>query len=1814
MSRILRSLPLLVLLAATAAAQTLVVTTTADSGPGSLRQAVIDANADPEVASIGFSDGSNGTTNFVNQPQTIALAGGELVVTSTILISAPDGSVGVTLSGNAASRIFRVTSDGVLSLSRLGLENGRAGLGGAIQVVDGTLQAIQCEFAFNSATSAGGALHLQGATTRLFGCTLRFNSSAGFGGAIYSDTELAPSERITTLLNTTVSSNTASGEGGGIYNHDGLLRLYHATVTGNNAAAGTASGLASYPDTATRSEFSNTIIAGNQQGDGRFDVGARGGITPPVNSIDLPTAHNLIGTLDALTEATLDPAAPLVIGTGPTGLDFLREQVGPTRHHPLLAGSPAIDAGTLLDFSSDPVLNVLNFFDQRGLRRLYGSAPDIGAVEFLPASSEPLVVRTSADPTSPSYDPASLSLREAIHLANANPDPTTIVFDPGLFSSLLAEAIELHRPLVVRSEVTIEGVDLPGAEEPVVRITGNSNGDDQLDPGEVQVLRVDDGESSTTPAVTLRRLTLRDGVLAGNTESPGGGIIDNNEDLTLEHCVVRGGLTIGDVTPGGGIHSGLRARLTVADSRIAGNRTLGRASRGGGIYGVPTGDPGDEGWVRIQRSSIEDNRTSGSSADGGGLFFNGDALEVGQSLFTGNQTLAPDAGGGGLASNSFDSPPARILHSTFSGNSSSQGGGIYLVDGLLALGHCTVTANTATSGSGIAARKYGLVGDAGVELVNTILCNNNGPDFDAVGTESNFPTVTDALGNLVGTGNLANTTFFPPIPGTVLGADAQLDPLRDNGGPTRSHLPRASSPAIDFATTGLSPAIDQRGLPRDLAGNPAHDSGAVETTASGTFTVNSALDRVDDNLADLSLREALLIAGSVPADAATPVVDFAGFFAQGAFTIEFDGEMVVTRSLEIHGPGRRLLTLSGGSDGDTTWQAGESRLFRVPTGVELTIRDATLADGIMPDPSSGGLVLNNGSLGLERCDLRGGRSSREGGAIVSRLGGAVLALIDCSLSDNHARGRGGAIFSDAGNTLVVQQSRFRDNLVDVPMATGGAIHHGLGGVGLVVQSTFDGNEVRGDDTRGGALAVVNNPEAFAVIQSTFSANTAAGGGATGGAVWVEATTAGIRHCTFTANTSPVDGGALACTNDPETSLVLQLDVLSGNDGPDVHLLGSHSPASISSAGHNLVGTLNNAAGIFGAVAGDQVGVGDPMLEALADNGAITPTHAPLDGSPVLDAGPPSFTPDPQLFNTRDQHGLPRVAGVIDIGAVERQIIPPIVSITADEFDDDFSFADLSLREAIAIANSGPGASTVSFSDGVAGTVDFTQPQTIALDADLGPLRITNETVIDAPGGRVVAISGNSNGDDVHDPGETPLLRIDDRDDTTSFLATLRNLDLKDGVSGIGSGFDPGGILHNREGLVLEGCGLSGGRAIRPGAFGGGLANFGSLEARWCSFRGNRAIGENAAGGAIACSGVSTIEDSAVEDNACEGPPGGGTIGTRGGGIHSSNVLILSRCAVTGNQATGAGATGGGISCSGLIALLSNSTLSGNATADGSGGGLHLNETGALLAHLTVHDNLSSGPGAGLAASTDAQGANVFLHSCIIAGNAGATAPRDLAGGANWNSAGFNVIGEAAGSFTAAHGDQLIGTASPLLAPLTGDGRHPLLAGSPAIDAGSPVQASFQLIDQLLGLPSSVDTTLDQVGNPRSRGLPDAGAIESPAAGLVSFSGDPLADSNGDGISDFQHFATGTDPNAPAYDPTAALAIAPDGAVTLHHRSNAEGLDLFFELSTNLVDFVEMIPPQSYRIRSVTPLGERVRIVLEPTGEPGGSQFIRGRWR
>jgi uncharacterized repeat protein (TIGR01451 family) len=118
-----------------------------------------------------------------------------------------------------------------------------------------------------------------------------------------------------------------------------------------------------------------------------------------------------------------------------------------------------------------------------------------------------------------------------------------------------------------------------------------------------------------------------------------------------------------------------------------------------------------------------------------------------------------------------------------------------------------------------------------ISLLNTIVGGNIDGDTDRGGQAPDCSGVITSLGhNLIK--STAGCTITGDTTGNITGQDPQLGSLFNNGGPTRTHLPSATSPAIDAGTSTGAPATDQRGISRPQGA--AVDIGAVEVAGAST--------------------------------------------------------------------------------------------------------------------------------------------------------------------------------------------------------------------------------------------------------------------------------------------------------------------------------------------------------------------------------------------------------------------------------------------------------------------------------------------------------------------------------------------------------------------------------------------------------------------------------------------------------------------------------------------------------------------------------------------------------------------------------------------------------------------------------------------------------------------------------------------------------------------------------------------------------------------------------------------------------------------
>ena len=376
------------------AAGTITVTTSADNTTSdsqcSLREAIINANADNQSGSLDCAAGSGPDTIIFDAAYTITLGSQLPDITSTLIITgngAASTIVEASISPNTVFyRVFHVDGTGNMTLNSLTIRNGSQQnstvFGGAI-FNSGALTIHGSIISGNSSDGGGGIYN--GGTLTVDYSTISGNISgnnvAGRGGGIYNQGTL-------TLTNSTVSGNLAGAYGGGIYN-TGTLTLNNSTVSNNTSDSdddnvGDGGGIFRAGGTVN---IKGSIVAGNKKGTSGTAVA-----TADCSNTMTSQSYNLTGSgtgcnLSGTGDVTVTPADVFT-----TVLGSLASNGGPTQTHALLTGSPALDQ--IPSGTNSCGIAPLDL-DQRGVTRPQGTHCDIGSFESLPPDTTAPTVSSS---------------------------------------------------------------------------------------------------------------------------------------------------------------------------------------------------------------------------------------------------------------------------------------------------------------------------------------------------------------------------------------------------------------------------------------------------------------------------------------------------------------------------------------------------------------------------------------------------------------------------------------------------------------------------------------------------------------------------------------------------------------------------------------------------------------------------------------------------------------------------------------------------------------------------------------------------------------------------------------------------------------------------------------------------------------------------------------------------------------------------------------------------------------------------------------------------------------------------------------------------------------------------------------------------------------------------------------------------------------------------------------------------------------------------------------------------------------------------
>ncbi len=536
---------------------TLIVSSLADSGAGTLRDLVGYANTNADANTIVFQQNLSG--------QTITLTSGELSLNNTVTIDASSLPAGITLNGNHSSRVFEVVASGIsVALNSLTISNGYSGgaPGGGLALT-GTGSSV---FATNCIFTANSARGGDGQTTGL-------NGGAGGGGA---------------------------GMGGGVFQNSGTLVLSNCQFVGNSAIGGNGGNGNTYVQFSQNPGGDGGLpnrgiggAIGNPGGAGGFGGGGGGGSGG--------TAHD--GGAGGFggggggggaggSSSSLAGAGGTYGGEGTIG--FSRSGAGGGGAG--LGGALFVNSGALTvlncTFTGNVATNGIGGVGPYGaVNGAAGQGVGGGIFSFVtPTLTANSFANNAASTAAASYyipgtfvvtsvaDSGVGTLRDLVGYANTNADANTIVFQ----QNLSGQTITLTSgELSLSNTVTIDASSLPAG------ITLNGGGASRL------------AYISAGSSVAMAGLTFTGGVISG----PGGAAYSLGA-LTVSNCT----FAANSANNGGGIYGGPGSSVTALACTFSSNAV---SAAGGGLSSAAT--------VLVKECTFVGNTGAGGSSGGGAV-------------------------------------------------------------------------------------------------------------------------------------------------------------------------------------------------------------------------------------------------------------------------------------------------------------------------------------------------------------------------------------------------------------------------------------------------------------------------------------------------------------------------------------------------------------------------------------------------------------------------------------------------------------------------------------------------------------------------------------------------------------------------------------------------------------------------------------------------------------------------------------------------------------------------------------------------------------------------------------------------------------------------------------------------------------------------------------------------------------------------------------------------------------------------------------------------------------------------------------------
>ena len=463
-------------------ANVITVTNTNDSGPGSLRQAIADAQDDD-------------TINFDPSVNIVTLTSTELALTKSITISALPQTVTVQRASQAPQfRIFHVMPGHSVEINGLTIFGGHItdDNGGGILNDNSTLTIAHCTVWANAIVSVssnnfGGGIHNSGTMTLdqvivnnnnaffsgqgtgvpsgggisntgtmiIIAGTVQSNMGFWSAGGIYNTGMLTITGSMI-VNNQTGNPGHFGGSGGGIIN-GGTMTIQDSTISGNTARGGDLQGGDGGGISGNNNTITNSTITGNSALHGG---GLAGGGNIAHTTFSNNSASQAAGAIYLTSTLELGNT---ILKAGTSGVNIfnnggsfithgynvcsdngsgflngpgdqintdpmlgpLQDNGGPTFTHALLPGSPAIDAG-------DPNFTPPPYYDQRGpvFWRVRNNRIDVGSFEVQSGTTPSPTPTPTASPTptpTATFTPTSTPTATATPTLTATVTPTATV-------------------------------------------------------------------------------------------------------------------------------------------------------------------------------------------------------------------------------------------------------------------------------------------------------------------------------------------------------------------------------------------------------------------------------------------------------------------------------------------------------------------------------------------------------------------------------------------------------------------------------------------------------------------------------------------------------------------------------------------------------------------------------------------------------------------------------------------------------------------------------------------------------------------------------------------------------------------------------------------------------------------------------------------------------------------------------------------------------------------------------------------------------------------------------------------------------------------------------------------------------------------------------------------------------------------------------------------------------------------------------------------------------------------------------------------